>query len=329
MKVTFFQRKPIRDFHFSVEIIFNDVRSCLPTTIAARTWIAPFYSKGILPRIFNMLSACMNQSEVNHITGDISFIGILLKKSRTVQTILDCVFLKNKTGIKKKILKYLWLDLPVKRCAIVTTISVQVQKEIIELTGCPEDKVRVVPIALSSIFKPRPFKPFSSIPRILMIGSAPNKNILRCLEALRNIPCEIHMVAKQEDEYIKALDQTGYPYYYESGLNQEQMSAKYQQMDILLFASTYEGFGMPIIEAQAIGLPVVTSNISSMPEVAGDGAQLVDPFDIMDIKNGILKLINDPAHREALVNMGFENIKRFNPVAISEQYAAIYHNLSR
>ncbi|MBK7372359.1 MAG: hypothetical protein IPJ09_13140 [Saprospiraceae bacterium] len=86
--------------------------------IAANTWIAPFYSKGILPRIYNMVAAWMNQGEVNHITGDISFVGILLKKNRTVQTILDCVFLKNNSGIKRKILKYLWLDLPVKRCAV-------------------------------------------------------------------------------------------------------------------------------------------------------------------------------------------------------------------
>ncbi|MBK7372360.1 MAG: glycosyltransferase family 4 protein [Saprospiraceae bacterium] len=209
-----------------------------------------------------------------------------------------------------------------------TTISSQVQKEIIELTGCPEDKVKVVPIALSAVFKPRTFKPFSSTPRILMIGSAPNKNILRCLEALQDIPCEIHMVAQKEDQYMKLLEQSGHPYYYESGLNQVQMSAKYREMDILLFASTYEGFGMPIIEAQAMGLPVVTSNISSMPEVAGEAAQLVDPFDVLDIRRGILKLIGDPTYRAGLVNKGFENIKRFNPVMIAQQYAAIYHQLT-
>jgi glycosyltransferase involved in cell wall biosynthesis len=97
--------------------------------------------------------------------------------------------------------------------------------------------------------------------------------------------------------------------------------------DLLVFASTFEGFGLPIVEAQATGRPVVTSNIMSMPEVAGDAACLVDPFNVSSIREGVLKVINDSDYRNALVKAGFENVKRFQPEQIARQYAELYHEL--
>ena len=104
--VVYFQRKPITGFHFSVEIIFKDVRQYLPTTFQTSIRIAPYFSKGVLPRLYMMVQAMFQQGNINHITGDISFIGILLQKEKTIQTILDCVFLQNKQGWKRSILKY-------------------------------------------------------------------------------------------------------------------------------------------------------------------------------------------------------------------------------
>ena len=70
---------------------------------------------------------------------------------------------------------------------------------------------------------------------------------------------------------------------------------------MLTFVSTYEGFGLPILESQATGRPVVTSNVSSMPEVAGDAACLVNPYDADSIREGILRVINDDAYRKDLM----------------------------
>ena len=78
-----------------------------------------------------------------------------------------------------------------------------------------------------------------------------------------------------------------------TNLSQEAIIQQYIDCDMLSFVSTYEGFGMPIIEAQAIGRPVITSNIGAMKEVALDTACLVDPYDVESIKNGIQKLIRE------------------------------------
>jgi glycosyltransferase involved in cell wall biosynthesis len=96
---------------------------------------------------------------------------------------------------------------------------------------------------------------------------------------------------------------------------------------MLVFASIYEGFGLPIVEAQATGRPVVTSTTCSMPEVAGSAACLVNPFDVASIREGIVKVIDDQAYRDELVRLGFENVKRFRADYISAQYGKIYKDL--
>jgi glycosyltransferase involved in cell wall biosynthesis len=80
----------------------------------------------------------------------------------------------------------------------------------------------------------------------------------------------------------------------------------------LLFPSLYEGFGLPVLEAQSLGVPVLTSNVSALPEVAGDAALYVNPYDIQDIAQGIEKLARDGNLCQELIEKGFENIKRFS-----------------
>ena len=91
----------------------------------------------------------------------------------------------------------------------------------------------------------------------------------------------------------------------------EQMPALYPGAKALVFPSLFEGFGLPILEAQASGCPVLTSNISSMPEVAGKGALLVDPYSVDDIVLGLEKM-EDRKLRMEIIKEGFENIKRFS-----------------
>ena len=105
------------------------------------------------------------------------------------------------------------------------------------------------------------------------------------------------------------------------------MVNEYEKCDILSFVSTYEGFGLPIIEAQTCGRVVITSNISSLPEVAGNGAYFINPYDITEIKNGIKELINNSKLRDELIQNGIENVKRFNPEQIANQYKELYQKV--
>ena len=82
--------------------------------------------------------------------------------------------------------------------------------------------------------------------------------------------------------------------------------------DAFLFPTFYEGFGLPILEAQSVGTPVITSNISSMPEVANESAVLVDPKDSSAIAEAAYKLISDESYKDDIIEKGYQNIKRFS-----------------
>ena len=123
------------------------------------------------------------------------------------------------------------------------------------------------------------------------------------------------------------LKNFGVEYTNRIGLSDEQLVERYREADMVSFVSTHEGFGMPIIEAQCIERVCITSNCSSMPEVAGGGACLVDPFDVQSIRQGIQRLISDSDYRNEIIDKGRANRERFNPVAIAQQFDDLYKKI--
>jgi glycosyltransferase involved in cell wall biosynthesis len=325
--VTFFHRKPREVGNYSVEFIFHDVRKRLKGLIEVRPMYSTYESSGFFKRFYNCIEANRRQTDVNHITGDINYLGLFLSGKRTIQTILDCVHLTNSSGIRHKILKLFWISIPVKKAAFVTAISESTKQEILKYSNCDPGKIKVIYVAISERFK-RKDKPFNQeFPRILQIGTAPNKNIPALISALKDISCILEIIGKHNPEYEKLLKETGVKYEYKWGLSDEQMIERYEAADIISLVSTYEGFGMPILEAQAVGRPVITSNAYSMPEVAGGAAVLVDPHNISSIREGLLKIINDQDYRNGIIKKGFENIKRFDPDRIAGQYFDLYKKI--
>src|SRR5690606_18012660 len=97
--------------------------------------------------------------------------------------------------------------------------------------------------------------------------------------------------------------------------------------DVLCFPSFFEGFGMPIIEAQATGRPVITSNYGAMKEVAGEGAVLVDPNNGVEIKNALERIFEDSVLRSNLISKGLLNASTHLPLMLCGKYASIYTTL--
>jgi glycosyltransferase involved in cell wall biosynthesis len=328
INVSFFQRKARKVGNYSVEFIFKDVRSRLADLINAKEVYSQYESSGLFKRIYNCIEAACKQSEVNHITGDINYTGIFLKKKRTIQTILDCVYLSNASGMKYRMLKLFWLTIPVKRARYIIAISQSTKNEILKHVDCDPDKIIVIPVAISERYC-RKDKPFNrQTPKILQVGTAPNKNITRLAEALQNIPCHLDIVGKHNNELEELLKKYKIDYSYSWNLSDEDILKKYENADIITLVSTYEGFGMPILEAQAVGRCVISSNILSMPEVAGGAACLVDPYNVEEIRDGFLKIINDADYRQKMMEKGFENVKRFDPEKIALQYFDLYKKIA-
>lgn len=325
--VTFFHRKPRAVGNYSVEFIFNDVRARLVDKIQANVVESPYESSGLFKRIYNCIDAFFKQGRVNHITGDINYLGLLLSRKRTIHTVLDCVHLNTSSGWKYRILKLFWLTIPEKRSKFFTAISESTKQEILKHCSCDPDKIKVIPVAISPgyTYYPKAFNEKS--PNILQIGTAPNKNIPNLIEAIKGMSCHLQIIGRWNLEYEELLKKNKIQFSYDWDLTEDQMIEKYRQADIISLVSTYEGFGMPILEGQAIGRPVITSNLYSMPEVAGHAACIVDPFDPQDIRKGLLNIMLDNTYRNELIQKGFENCKRFDPDIIANQYFNLYEKV--
>jgi len=114
---------------------------------------------------------------------------------------------------------------------------------------------------------------------------------------------------------------------YTGYINDAEVNSLYKNATALLFVSFVEGFGLPILEAQYHKCPVITSNVSSMPEVAGNGALFVDPFDIYQIQENMKIVLNDYVLRRKLIENGLKNIERFSWKKLTDEIVNIFFNL--
>lgn len=314
---------------YGIEGLYCDIRAHMPSDIKVTTCTSRFASRGFWPRIYDILRARRWQGDVNHITGDVHFLTYLLSKRRTVLTIHDCGTLQNARGLRRFFLWLLWYWLPEKRCATIVVVSEATKRELLRNLGCPEDKVTVIHNHVSDEFRPVP-KPFDDVaPTLLLVGTTPNKNIERVADALADLACKVVIIGRLSHSQLASLQKNNIAYDNHYGLSPAAVIEQYCRCDVLVFASTYEGFGLPIVEAQAVGRAVVTSNVTSMPEVAGNAACLVDPFAVNSIRAGVRQVIEQPEYRGHLVKLGFENVKRFQIKEVAARYASLYRRIYR
>jgi len=328
VKVVYFQRKQRAHGNYSVEIYFNQVRKNLHSSISPIQVDLPFESSGVFRRLANCVFAFFKQGDINHVTGDITYIGMFLSKKKTVLTILDLVSIHAHRGLKRLLFKKLWFEWPISRARSVIAISSYTKKDIEKTLDCKNSSIEVIFFSSNCKFSKceKPF--FKDNPSILQIGTAPNKNISTLCEALKGIACKLVIIGKVFPDIREKLLRNSIDHeIWEERLTDEQVEQRYRESDIVSLPSTLEGFGMPIIEGNSVGRVVVTSNVTSMPEVAGDSAILVDPYCVKSMRAGFLLAIDDDQGRQRLIENGFKNIMRFDTQVIAEEHYQLYKKL--
>lgn len=329
-KVIHFQRKPRPGFNFSIEDVFKNIRFLLSDKVDFTVKYSRCYNDGYFSKLLNILEAGSRQQKnaVLHITGETHFLNLLMQKKNVLLTIHDCRFMERKTGIAKKMMGWLYLKAPVKKSFLVTTVSQYTKEKVMYYTGCDPENIKVIPVSINPVFQPVQKKFNKDCPVILQLGAAENKNLIRLFNAVKDIKCKLVIIGQPNNDALLLLQQLPIQHTIKYNLPVEELYKEYINCDIVSFVSTYEGFGMPIAEANAVERPVITSNVTSMPEVAGDAACIVDPFDVNDIKNGILKIINDDHYREQLIENGRKNKERFNGHIIAGAYYQLYKTIA-
>jgi glycosyltransferase involved in cell wall biosynthesis len=219
------------------------------------------------------------------------------------------------------------------RSDLIIAVSAFTARQVEELLNVEPSRLRVIPHGTRRT--PSSSGPVSREPIVLSVGAIQRrKNIVRLVEAFEHTPpgWRLHLAGSfgfeaeealtriansSRKRDIKVLD-------YVTSAELEEL---YRRASIFAFPSLDEGFGMPVLDAMARGIPVLTSNRSAMPEVAGDAALLVDPTDVQSIADGLCRLIADSQLRDAFVRAGLRRAQGFTWEKSVEATWKVYQEL--
>lgn len=323
-KVTFFYRNI--KVGYSINKVFHTITSQFENKEELQV---PCYRANFISLFRNLLFVWKHRDKngINHITGDIHYCIIALIGCTTVLTIHDTsAYDHAKSSLKRLFIKYFWFRIPLLLADKVVCISEYTKRSVERFTK--REDILVIYNPIDPVFR-ESTRSFNSLhPNILLVGTAWNKNILRTLEAVSNINCHVTIIGKLSNDIISKLDSFKIMYSNKIDLTDEEIFIEYCNCDIVCFCSLYEGFGMPIIEANKVRRNIVTSHIPPLREIASDSALYVNPYNVNEISCAITSLISDEILREKLLVNGDLNILKFNLSFISKQYSLLYTNFS-
>lgn len=242
-------------------------------------------------------------------------------KAKNVTTYHDVIPLKYPKWSDPKVISVhkRRLKLVEEEVDMVIAVSESTKRDLLEISKIPKEKITVIYEGVGSQYKVQTSSDISAFKKqfnlpdefVLAISGVGER---RNLKAVRQACSGYELIVSGED----------LPY-----LSDDQLPLLYGSATVLLYPSFYEGFGLPIIEAMACGLPVITSNVSAMPEAAGDAAIYVDPHNLFDIEEKLKMVMEDQDLREQLIKKGFSQAKKFSWEKCAQQTADIYNHFAK
>ena len=234
--------------------------------------------------------------------------------------------------------------LGLKKAEHIIAVSACTKADLMSYLGIPQERISVIYNGIDrQVFKPVPAKrlPF---PYLLYVGSErPRKNLNALLAAFAALKREagafldlklvkIGVAGRSKEFRQMTLREVG-----RLGLGEEvifaeyvsdaELAAYYSSAVALVLPSLYEGFGLPLVEAMACGCPVIASNCSSLPEVAGDAGLFIDPHDADGLAQAMRRMVTEPALREQLMEKGFERVQRFSWDRAAQETLQVYRKV--
>ena len=259
----------------------------------------------------------------------------LLVKCKTIISIHDLAFrvYPEKFTLSNRLIYKILVGRSITRAAGILTISKNTKNDIVKYYAVNPNKISICYPSAGDQYKPilsdkagsaKKQQHLKSNKYLLYVGTIePRKNIINLLKAYNSlireneITCQLLIVGKKgwlyENiyNYVDDNDLGEFVIFMEY-VSDGELVKIYQSAFAFIYISLYEGFGLPVLEAMKSGVPVITSNISSMPEVVGDSAIMVNPLNIDEIKGAILKVLNNRQQRDNLISKGLIRSQKFS-----------------
>ena len=228
-------------------------------------------------------------------------------------------------GFKKLLFKIFWIKIPILKSKKIHFISSKIKNETENIIKHKIIDSAIIPCCVPNDLKKREKKKFEK--KILFIGSTENKNLICLLKAIKDLNVKLTIVGSIDLYHKNFLLKNNIMFENHVGISDEDINKIYSRNDILVFPSLYEGFGMPIIEANYVGIPVITSNLSPMKEIARNSSLLFDPYKPYDLKNKLILLIKNSELRKKLIINGFINANKYQSYNIAKHFMKLYKQL--
>ncbi len=290
----------------------------------------------------------INKSNLDIFHGLSHVIPSRIKKTGVpvVLTIHDLIFLRH-PDFFKKLDRKMYRTITINSCNRadkIIAISAQTKNDLIYYFNIEPSKIEVVYQTLNKLFLERVSSELKATIRtklnlpekfLLSVGTIEKrKNQLAILKALKaeNIKMPIVLAGRPSkglaeiENYISASGMQDQVILLHETTDKE-LQGIYQMAEIMIYPSFFEGFGLPVIEAQASQCPVITSNISSLPEAGGEGAIYIDPNSVTEIGQAIQRLLSNEDLRKDLIAKGLKNIERFSEKSVAKNLMDVYSSI--
>jgi glycosyltransferase involved in cell wall biosynthesis len=316
----------MKGFH-SIENVFQTISNS-KEDIQINSIILLLKSNNPFFIFLNLLWLLQYRKGIFHVTGHVHYAALFLPSQRTMLTIHDLGFLYQYKGWKRSIMRWLFLNWPLRRIKYITTVSEKTKTEILKYSKFPSENIFVIPNPVQSMIRCQPKQFNVEKPIILFIGTKPNKNLDRTIESLNGLKVHLRIIGKLNTAHLNNLSINNIEYSNGICLSNEELANEYVNADMVLFPSIYEGFGLPIIESFEAGRPIITSNLEPMNIIAEDAAYLVDPYDKMTIRDSVLQVIEDERFRIEKVTKGLEIAKKYSVDTIRKMYEQLWRSVA-
>lgn len=304
-------------------------------------------TKGFFSRQLNMGIDAQNiRADIVHgLSGELP-LKWTKKPIKKIVTIHDLIFLRFPNFypfFDRKI--HLWkFKKACQQADVIIAISEQTKRDIIEFFQISENKIVVIYQGCHHTFKVVKTDDYRETVRnkfqlperfILNVGTIEErKNLLNIVKAITNTDIPLIVVGKKTKYYQQVKkyvikNKLEERIQFLEGVSVEELSALYQMADIFVYPSVFEGFGIPVIEALFSGTPVITSNVSSLPEAGGPGALFVNPNNVEDLHAKILALWNNESERIRRAEIGLKYAHKFVDNEIAKNLIAVYQNVMK